>query len=122
MTESVHLLGLNQVDQLFRGLKETSMALARAPHGEQVYEHVEEPPALLAVPRVEEPPVLFAVPQDDLQNRGDEGPPTVLGLLRVEESPALPTVPGGEHQRRGDEAQAVRETEKSTISLRNLAL
>ena len=98
------------------------MAFAQTPHGDQAYEHVEEPPALLDVPRVEEPPVLLAVPQDDLQNRGDEGPPTVLGLLRVEESLALPTVPGGEHQRRGDEGQAVRVTEKSTMSLRNLAL
>ena len=79
MTESVHLLGLNQVDQLFRGLKETSMALARAPHGDQVYEHVEEPPALLVVP-------------------------------------------GGGHQHREDEAQAVRVTERSPVSLRNLAL
>ena len=110
MTESVHLLGLNQVDQLFRGLKETSMALARAPHGDQVYEHVEESPALPAVP------------QDDLQNRGDEGPPTVLGVPRVEEPPALLEVPGGEYQHRRDEAQAVRVTEKSTMSLRNLAL
>ena len=110
MTESVHLLGLDQVDQLFRGLKETSMALARAPHGDQVYEHVEDPPALPAVP------------QDDLQNRGDEEPPTVLGVPRVEEPPALLEVPGGEHQHRGDEIQAVRVTEKSTMSLRNLAL
>ena len=110
MTESVHLLGLNQVDQLFRGLKETSMALARAPHGDQVYEHVEESPALPAVP------------QDDLQNRGDEEPPTVLGVPRVEEPPALLEVPGGEYQHRRDEAQAVRVTEKSTMSLRNLAL
>ena len=122
MTESVHLLGLNQVDQLFRGLKETSMAFAQTPHGDQAYEHVEEPPALLAVPRVEEPPVLFAVPQDVLQNRGDEEPPTVLGVPRVEEPPALLEVPGGEYQHRRDEAQAVRVTEKSTMSLRNLAL
>ena len=98
------------------------MASAQARDGDQVYEHVEEPPALLVVPLVEEPPALLAVPQDDLQNRGDEEPPTVLGLLRVEESPALPTVPGGEHQRRGDEAQAVRVTEKSTMSLRSLTL
>ena len=97
------------------------MAFAQTPHGNQVYEHVEEPPALL-VPRVEEPPALPAVPQDDLQNRGDEGPPTVLGLLRVEESPALPTVPGGEHQYRGDETQAAPVTERNTVSFRNLTL
>ena len=98
------------------------MASAQAPDGDQAYEHVEEPPALLDVPRVEEPPVLFAVPQDVLQNRGDEEPPTVLGVPRVEEPPALLEVPGGEYQHRRDEAQAVRVTEKSTMSLRNLAL
>ena len=55
------------------------MASAQALLGDQVYEHVEEPPALLAVP-------------------------------------------GGEHQHRGDEAHAVRLTERSPVSLRNLAL
>ena len=38
------------------------------------------------------------------------------------EPPALLAVPGGEHQHRGDEAQAVRLTERSPVSLRNLAL
>ena len=59
------------------------MASALAPDGDQVNEHVEEPPALLAVPR------------DDLQHRGNEEPPALLA------------VPGGEVQHRGGEARAV---------------
>ena len=85
------------------------MASAQALLGDQVYEHVEEPPALLAVPQ-------------DYQHRRDEEPPTVPGVPRVEEPPVLLALPGGEHQHRGDEAQAVRLTERSPVSLRNLAL
>ena len=70
---------------------------------------------------LEEPPALLAVPQD-YQHRRDEEPPTVLGVSRVEEPPVLLALPGGEHQHRGDEAQAVRLTERSPVSLRNLAL
>ena len=60
------------------------MASALAPDGEHV-EHVEEPPALLAVPR------------DDLQHRGNEEPPALLAE------------PGGEVQHRRGLVQAVSE-------------
>ena len=60
------------------------MASALAPDGEHV-EHVEEPPALLAVPR------------DDLQHRGNE------------EHHALLAEPGGEVQHRRGLVQAVSE-------------
>ena len=60
------------------------MASALVPDGEHV-EHVEEPPALLAVPR------------DDLQHRGNEEPAALLA------------VPGGEVQHRRGLVQAVSE-------------
>ena len=62
------------------------MASALAPDGDQVNEHVEH---------VEEPPALLAVPRDDLQHRGNEEPPALLA------------VPRDEVQHRGGEAQAV---------------